>query len=67
MRRFFCLVLVMALAAGSLACAGAEQGDVVNTQANAGTLFLTDEKITFSVVGEQASVYAGSIPVHEVQ
>lgn len=67
MRKFFCLVLVMALAAGSLTCAGAEQGDVGNTQVKAGTLFLTDEKITFSVVGEQASVYAGSVPAHEVQ
>ncbi len=32
-----------------------------------GTLFLTDERITFSVVGEQALVYAGSVPAQEVQ
>ncbi len=67
MRKFFCLVLVLALSAGLLLSAAAEQGNEGNPPSKAGTLFLTDEKITFSVVGEQASVYAGSVPAQEVQ
>ena len=51
MRKFFCLVLVLALSAGLLLSAAAEQGNEGNPPSKAGTLFLTDEKITFSVVG----------------
>lgn len=46
---------------------GLNEANVVPYLAGVGTLFLTDEQVTFSVVGEQTSVYAGSVPPEQVK
>ena len=58
MRKIFPLFLAITLAAAAVVQAGADSG---------GTLFLTDEKISFSLVGEQADIYAGTVPADQVQ
>lgn len=63
MRRIFQVLLAALLLAGA-AWGGAARAEAPSA---AGTLFLTDERITFSLVGEQAQVYAGSVPAQQVQ